>query len=276
MTPDWTGRTALVTGGSAGLGAAIARELNRRGARVALVARNEGPLADAAASLTGAVTIAADLNEPGQASRVVREAASRLGRLDLVCHAAGRSMRGLAVQTPLAEYQSLLRLNCLAAVEIAQAAAPLLCSARGSLVLIGSLSSRVAPPYMGAYAVSKFPLAALAQQLRLELGPQGMHTLLVCPGPIARADAGSRYNTASASPDNNPNTIGSVPDSAKLPGAGARVRATDPAWLAEKIVSACDARRSELVVPRKARILFALGQLFPDWGDWLLKRLMRK
>ena len=54
---------------------------------------------------------------------------------------------------------------------------------------IGSLAAKTASPYLGAYPASKFPLAAYSQQLRLELAPQGLHVLLVCPGPIRTAAA---------------------------------------------------------------------------------------
>jgi NAD(P)-dependent dehydrogenase (short-subunit alcohol dehydrogenase family) len=208
--------------------------------------------------------IAADVAAPGAAAAAVTATLARYGRLDFVCHAAGASTRGTIVGTPLAEFERLLALNFLAAVELAQASADALCESRGSLVLVGSLATRVAPAYLGAYPASKHPLAALAQQLRLELGPRGMHTLLVCPGPLARGDAGTRYQ---ASTDG-------LPDQAAKPGGGARVKAIDCAWLAEKALDACVARRAELVVPRKARLLFALSALMPSWGDWLLRKQM--
>jgi short-subunit dehydrogenase len=136
------------------------------------------------------------------------------------------------------------------------------------VVLVGSLASKVAAGYLGAYPASKFPLAALAQQLRLEVGQHGPHVLLVCPGPIAREDATSdeprgRYADQAAG----------IPAAAHKPGGGAKVRAIDPAWLAEQILDACQQRRAELIVPNKARLLFAISQLSPRLGDWLLRRM---
>jgi hypothetical protein len=86
--------------------------------------------------------------------------------------------------------------------------------------------------------------------------------MLVCPGPIAREDAGQRY--AAAAPD--------IPATAQAPGGGARVKAIDPAELAAAILRACEARKPELIVPAKARLLFAISQLSARWGDWLLRR----
>jgi hypothetical protein len=88
--------------------------------------------------------------------------------------------------------------------------------------------------------------------------------MLVCPGPIARDDAGNRY--AAEAPD--------VPAAAQAPGAGAKLKAIDPDRLAEVILNSAAARKPELVVPAKARLLFAVSQLSPSWGDWLLRRSM--
>jgi short-subunit dehydrogenase len=145
---------------------------------------------------------------------------------------------------------------------VTQCLSGLLAESRGHVVLVGSLASKVAPRYLGAYPTSKFPLVAYAQQLRLSWGANGPHVLLVCPGPIDRSDAGQRYDDA---------THG-LPDSARRPGGGARVRAIDPRWLAERILSACEQRKSVLVVPAKARLLFLLAELSPRLGDWLLSR----
>jgi hypothetical protein len=62
---------------------------------------------------------------------------------------------------------------------------------------------------------------------------------------------------------------------AQAPGAGARIKAIDPAQLAEAIVKSCEARKAELVVPVKAKLLFAISQLSASWGDWLLQRSTR-
>jgi short-subunit dehydrogenase len=130
------------------------------------------------------------------------------------------------------------------------------------LINIGSLASKVASAYLGAYPPSKFAVAAYSQQLRLELGPRGLHVLLVCPGPLLREDAGHRYDEHASS----------LPPSARRPGAGARLTAIDPYVLGKRIIRACRHRESELIVPGKVRWLVALAQLSPAWGDWLIRR----
>lgn len=270
-TQPETGKRGLITGGSAGLGLAIAHAAVAQGMAVSLVGRDEERLEAASQALRSSEpgadisVMAGDLAVAGEPSRLA-EAAEAAGPIDFVCHAAGLSARGRLVETPRAEHERLMAINFFAAAELAASLGEHLAQREGRFVLIGSLATRVAPAYLGAYPSSKHPLAALAQQLRLEMGSSGLRTLLVCPGPIAREDAGQRYDAQA----------GNLPDGAKQPGGGAKVKAIDPDWLAAKILKDSRSGRPELIVPAKARLLFTLSQLSPALGDWLLQRSMSK
>ncbi len=265
----WQDKTCLVTGGSAGLGLAVGRALAEAGAGVLLVARRKEPLEAAAAELSthgGRVgTIAGDVAWQDDVDRIAATVARDYGRLDFLCNCAGRSSRGAVLDTTPDDFQQLLDVNLLATVRMTRALAPQLLASRGHLVNIGSLASKTAAPFLGAYPASKFAVAAYTQQLRLELGPQGLHTLLVCPGPIARDDAGERYAKEAEH----------IPAAAQAPGGGARVKAILPDQLAAAILRACERRQPELIVPAKAKLLFAISQLSARWGDWLLRRSMK-
>ena len=171
-------------------------------------------------------------------------------------------MRGKVLDTTPEQFRDLMELNLIALVRCTRAAAPHLLRSRGHVVNIGSLAAKSAARWVGAYPATKFAVAAYSQQLRLELGPQGLHVLLVCPGPIQRQDA--RLYPLEGLED--------VPESARTPGAGVRVRTIPPQDLARAILRACQRRRPELVVPAKARLLFALAQLWPRLGDWIVRR----
>jgi short-subunit dehydrogenase len=264
---DWHNRVILVTGASRGLGLCIATEFAGRGATVIMIARDQQNLQTAASQIscapTSVTTFPVDVTDDEQVVRLLREVDARFGRLDVLVNAVGKSMRGRLESTTLGEQRELWELNYLASVRCTLAFLPHLRQSHGSVVFVGSLASKVAPAHLGAYPASKFPLAAFAQQLRIELDGK-VHALLVCPGPIRRDDSGHRY--VDGRPD--------VPQSALKPGGGARLRAIDPQWLSRKIVKCCETRKAELVVPGSARLLFALSQLSPRLADWLLKSRM--
>ncbi len=267
----WSEKHVLITGGSAGLGRHFAHACAARDMQLTLVGRDKIRLSNEAERLrtldpnSVINTVVADLSQAGSATEAAKQA-SEFGPIDMVCHCAGRSARGRVVETSRSEFEALLNVNFLAAAELASALGNELAERQGHLVLIGSLASRVAPAYMGAYPTSKHPLSALAQQLRLELGPEGLHTLLVCPGPITREDSGHRYDQQTAD----------LPEEAKQPGGGAKIKTIDPKWLCEKILTACERRQPELIVPAKARLLFTLTQISATLGDWLLNKSMGK
>lgn len=263
----WTDKVAIVTGGSAGLGLVVGEALAAAGARVVLAARDAQRLQAAVAQIEDrghtVLGVPTDVTEDVQVAALVARTIAAYGRIDLLLNCAGCSDRGHALETPPERFQELWDLNFLATVRCCRAAAPHLIKAQGHLVNVGSLASKTASRFLGAYPASKFPVAAYSQQLRYELDPQGVSVLLVCPGPIAREDAGRRYD----------DQAGDLPNAANKPGAGVKLNGIPPARLAAMILKACQRRQAELVVPAKARLLFAISQLSPAIGDWLLKRM---
>jgi NAD(P)-dependent dehydrogenase (short-subunit alcohol dehydrogenase family) len=263
----WDNKVALITGGSKGLGLAIARAAVRAGMKVVITARDQEALAAAAGSISTSDRqcgwLQCDVTQQDQVDALIAEVMTMHGRLDLLVHCAGKSDRGEASAIAAEQFGELLDINFLSAVRITRAALPYLLNSRGHLVLMGSLAAKTAGRYLGAYPASKFPLAAYAQQLRLELGPRGMHVLLVCPGPIRRDDAGRRYDDKAAN----------LPPEARLPGGGVKLKGVDPDWLARRILTGCERRQAELVVPVRARLLFVLSQLWPSLGDWIVGRM---
>ncbi len=262
----WQRKVALVTGGSSGLGRAIAHEFAAAGAKVVLagleadaVARSAGQVQAAGCETLG---IQADITRQEDVDRLLAQALERFGRLDVLVNNAGRSMRGKLLDTTPEQFRELMELNLIGLVRCTRAAAPHLLEQRGHVVNIGSLASKSAARWVGAYPATKHAAAAYSQQLRLELGPQGLHVLLVCPGPIERKEA--RLYPLEGLED--------LPERARQPVAGVRTRAISPEWLARAILRACQRRRPELVVPGHARWLFALAQLWPALGDWIVLR----
>ena len=97
----------------------------------------------------------------------------------------------------------------------------------------------------------------------MELEDDGLHVLLVCPGPIAGNDPRERSEEE----------LAGLPSSARRPGSGARLKRLAPAQVAAEVLRACQRRRKELIIPWRARLLFVLSAVSPDWGDWLLRKM---
>ncbi len=263
----WSDKVVLITGGSSGLGRALAESFAQAGADVVVSARSAEVLESVAVQLrrfgTRVMAIPADVTQQDQVDALIEQTIAHFGRLDVLVNNVGRSARAAVLDVTPEDFQSLFDLNFLGAVRCTRAAAPYLLRSRGHLVNIGSLSGKSASRYVGAYAVTKFALAAYTQQLRLELGPQGVHVLLVSPGPIAREDSGQRYA----------DQLEGLPARAGKPGAGVRIQPIRPEKLAAVILRACRRRQPELIYPGLARLFIGVIQLFPRIGDWLVRKM---
>lgn len=266
-TQYWRDKKVLVTGGSAGFGYDLADRFLNAGALVAIAGRGVERLEAAAASLRekhgrDVLTLLADVSRESDVETSVARVEQEWGGLDALVNNVGRSDRGRLMGVSPEKLQDLWRTNVLSAFLCTQAALPLLRESRGHIVTIGSLASKTAAKYLGGYAMSKFPLTAFAQQLRYELADDGIHVLLVCPGPMKRDDGAERYN----------DLANDLPNIARQPGAGVKLKLLDPIRLADRVLDATERRLAELVLPGKSRLLFAISQLSPRWGDWILKR----
>jgi NAD(P)-dependent dehydrogenase (short-subunit alcohol dehydrogenase family) len=181
------GKRALVTGGSRGIGAAIAKRLAEEGADVALTYERS---ADKAAEVVKAiealgrkgVAVAADSADPEAVKRSVDEAAKALGGLDILVNNAGIYRGGPVADWSLADIDATLAVNIRAVVLASQAAAAHL-GEGGRIVSIGScLADRVVEPNITLYAMSKAALIGFTKGLARDLGPRGITVNIVHPG----------------------------------------------------------------------------------------------
>ena len=183
------GRYALVTGGSSGIGRALALALVREGANVAIVARGPERLAavqhelEEAAGFGQCVAVAAaDVSEAAQVERAVAECVAALGGLDLLVNDAGIALARRTADTTLADYRRLLEVDFLGAVHVTQAALPHLLAAGGAdLVNVSSLAALLPIAGYAAYSPAKAALAAWSEVLRQELAPRGVRVSVVFP-----------------------------------------------------------------------------------------------
>ena len=192
---DLSGRSALLTGATGGLGRAIAAALAGRGAKLILSGRKEEALEALAKELPGEGhrVLPADLAEPGAAEQLAGEA----GDVDVLVANAGLPGAGLLTDFTSDQMTRALRVNLEAPMLMARALYPAMVErGSGHLVFVSSLSGKVASPRTSIYNATKFGLRGFAFGLRTDLGPQGIGVSVVSPGFVRDAgmfaDAGAK------------------------------------------------------------------------------------
>jgi NAD(P)-dependent dehydrogenase (short-subunit alcohol dehydrogenase family) len=193
---DYAGRAVIVTGGTRGIGAGIARAFLRAGAQV-LVCGRSGPSAGAplpAADGRSAVFARADVRDPAQAARLVQDAARLFGRVDVVVSNAGGSPSAAAATASPRFHAKVIELNLIAPLHVAQAANAVLQGQPegGSIIMIGSVSGVRPSPGTAAYGAAKAGLHHLATSLAVEWAPKVRVNAIVA-GPVATQAASAAH-----------------------------------------------------------------------------------
>ena len=260
--------TAVVAGGSAGLGLKIAETLLRARYQVSILGRDETRLAAALAVLqpvaeqagTQIDAVVTDVTDTTSVESCFAQLSQRWSRLDVLVNCVGQSDRGRVESLTVDHFDRMLGVNVRSALLCSIAALPMLRRSRGVVVNIGSLASKLGSRYLGGYCAAKHALAGLTQQMRLEWSQYGVHVGLVSPGPIRRDDAGRRYDT----------TGQGLPESATLPAGGAKLSGLEPQRVADAVLRCIVNRQPDLILPARVRLLVVICQLFPRLGDRLL------
>ena len=182
-----SGRTAVITGASRGIGLECARVFHAAGARVVLVARSAVALDRVCAELgRDASAVECDLADAGAVQRALAAIAALLGAApDVLVNNAGLFRLARFEETPLEEFEHTLRVNLISQFAFAREfLRDMRARRRGHIVTIGSNADRHAYPDNAAYAASKFGARALHEVLREELRGSGVRATLVSPGPV--------------------------------------------------------------------------------------------
>jgi NAD(P)-dependent dehydrogenase (short-subunit alcohol dehydrogenase family) len=172
---------ALVTGGSSGIGLAIARMLRDEGFELTLVSRRPEKVEAAAAEL-GAAAVAANVADADECERVVAEHRERFGRLDVLVNSAGIGIGGRVEDLPAKQLDLQLDVNLRGLFLVTQAAIPLLRESRGWIVNLASIAGTVPTPGLATYGATKAAVIALTRSLNAELDDDGVRAIALCPG----------------------------------------------------------------------------------------------
>jgi NADP-dependent 3-hydroxy acid dehydrogenase YdfG len=213
-----SGRTAVVTGASRGIGAGIAEALAGAGVRVALVARTESKLKEIAARIGNSIPIVCDVADPKSVERAIGRIASELnGAPDILVNNAGIFRVAVVEQTTADSFIETINTNLVGPFLFVRAfLADMKERNRGHIVTIGSIADRTIFTGNAAYSATKFGLRAIHEALRAELRGTGVHTSLISP---AATDTDIWNDVAVTDPVANPHSKRPMLDPGDVVGA---------------------------------------------------------
>jgi short-subunit dehydrogenase len=267
------GQIVLITGGSRGLGLALAERYARSGARLILTARDVEELTTARHTLLdrGAVQspddvllIPADLTDAPQAATLIDHAIGHFGRIDILINNAGIIEVGPVENQPIAAYRRAMATNFFAALYTTQAALPHLLRrdpihGDAAIVNIASIGGKVPVPHLLPYVASKFALVGFSEGLHAELRHKGVRVTTVCPGLMRTGGEAHADYTGQTKKEQRWFTL-----AARTPIIAASVR-----HAANKIYSAVAARRAEITITPQAWLAARIAGLAPETTQYL-------
>jgi NAD(P)-dependent dehydrogenase (short-subunit alcohol dehydrogenase family) len=173
-------RAALVTGGSSGIGLALARMLRDEGYALTLVSRTAEKVEAAAAEL-GALAVAADVALEEQCARALAEHTERHGRLDVLVNSAGIGIGGRVEEMTTKQWDLQFGVNLRGLFLLTRGAIPLLRETRGHIVNLASIAGTLPTPGLAAYGATKAAVISFTRSLNAELDGDGVRALALCP-----------------------------------------------------------------------------------------------
>jgi NAD(P)-dependent dehydrogenase (short-subunit alcohol dehydrogenase family) len=278
--PDAPRPVVLVTGGSRGLGLAIATRFaagsaSSRPARLVLASRNLAELQQAQEILLNQFAhlrpedfhlVAADLSQPAEAQRLIDEAIARFGRIDVLINNAGIIDVGPIESQTLEIFERTMQVNFFAALYTTWAAlphlrkqAPLVGTRRASIVNIASIGGKIATPHMLPYTAAKFALVGFSEGLHAELRHKGIRVTTVCPGLMRTGG------------EDHAKFVGDVEFERRWFNFAATTPfvAVNTAYAANRIFHAVAAGRAEITISPQAWLAARVAGVFPETLQYL-------
>lgn len=239
------GQVVLITGASAGIGAACAEEFRRRGAHLSLTARSRQKLE--AVGGPQALITPGDLTQPEVRQQVVQRTLEHFGSLDILVNNAGAGLYTPSWRTDLETARRLFELNFFAALDLIRLVTPhMRWRGGGMIVNVSSIAGKITFPWLTLYCATKYALNALGEGLRMELAGSGIRVLTVCPGHVLTGF------TANALQGRPPAAV-----------TGRRWAAITAEQCARAIVRGVEREARTIVTPRVGWLLVALARMAP-------------
>ena len=258
-------KVIVITGGSSGIGRALAERFGSEGSKLVITGRKKERLEEVVADLKNkgieALPVVADASIEADCARVVDTAIETYGRIDVLINNAGISMRALFEDLQVDVFKKVMDVNFYGTIYTTKYALPYIIRSKGSVVGIASVNGRRATPERSAYSASKFAMIGFLESLRTEMLDRDVHVLTACPGF----------------------TASNIRKSALL-GNG-RVQGYSPAdeehmmpaeEVADHIYSAVVRRKRDLLLTLQGKLAVWLNVLFPRWMDRKTLEFMKR
>jgi short-subunit dehydrogenase len=260
---DLTGKVAVVTGASMGIGEAIAKIFVGNGARVVLLSRDAGRVEAARmriGHLDQTLALACDVRHREEIDRAVGLTVHHFQRIDIWVNNAGHGLLDSVAQVDMAALREMFETNFFGAIAGMQAAIALMRQQQsgGTIINISSVAGHIPLPYHGGYSATKFALNAIGKAGRVELKQEGIHVLTVCPGYVATAFS-ENVVLGSERKKVRPNRIKGI-------SAERVARATLNGLLKQK---------REVIVPWTMYVPQKIYQLFPAIVEWSMQKMAK-
>lgn len=253
----------IVTGASSGIGCETARLFARAGANVVLAARNQERLCQVAQQLEGYggrfLVVPTDVTDRQAVETMARLTIEEFGRIDVLVNNAGLGLHALLAEGSMGNIRHVFEINVFGALNCIQAVVPYMKQQRsGQIINVSSIAGKIAAPFEGAYAATKFALTAISDALGLEVAPYGITVITVYPGPIQ-----------------TPFAERALQEIERLPRPGV-ARGLPVVRVAEAIVGAARRPQPEVCITWFDRLAIGLKAVSPRLIDWGLHQFYAK
>lgn len=251
-------KVIIVTGASTGIGAALARELSRRGAKLTLAARSEEKLHEVTKDCPDSIVVPTDVTDPEACKKMVTQTVEHFGRIDVLVNNAGQSMLSRFDEIEdLSIFEKLIQVNYLSAVYCTHAALPHLKASNGLIVAVSSGAGKTGIPLRTGYCASKHAMQGFFDSLRIELLDSGVDVSVISPGFV---DTNIREHSLGA--DGKP--LG------RNPLRGEKLMSAEEC--ARQIADVIESRRRELVMGTSAKLAIFGKMIAPRLVDRMTRR----
>lgn len=266
-------KVALITGGSKGIGRAIAQQLTNNDCRVAIAARTPETLVEAASeikteSATPVMPIPTDVRDPEQVKQLVDQVLAEFGQIDVLVNNAGLYSAGPTEEFTLDDWHEVLDTNLWGYIHMIHAVLPYFVAQKsGTIVNICSIAGKVPMPYQTVYTTSKHAIAGLSQSLSAELAPKGINVCAIYPN-IIRTEFPEKAVIKGSTPEDREARYEQLDKTLSMPFI------EKPEDVANAVWQAITQQKNEKV-PGSAKLLDGMNSAMPQLTRWMLRTIFQ-